>query len=242
MFVIEVKGRQHMPSKYFSRSVFEFLEELTVNNNKPWWDENKERYIETIREPALDFITDFGERLREISPHFVADARVNGGSLMRPYRDMRFAKGDPYKTNVGIHFRHERGGDVHAPGFYFHIEPGQNFAGVGLWHPETKVARTIRQAINDDPEGWVEAAHSDSFTAVWEIGDHEDDRLKRIPKELSPDHHPYPDDLRLKSFVAGTRLTQKSITSSNLSDDLFSAYATAGPYTGFLCRAIGVPF
>ena len=146
-----------MPTRYFTQAVFEFLEELALNNNKPWWEENKERYINKIREPALDFVTDFGQRLEEISPHFVADPRVNGGSLMRPYRDMRFAKGEPYKTNVGIQFRHEQGKDVHAPGFYLHIEPGQSFAGVGLWNPETKVARAIRQSINDDPATWGKA-------------------------------------------------------------------------------------
>ena len=230
-----------MSTKYFSQAVFEFLKELAVNNNKPWWEENKQRYINTIREPALDFVTDFGARLKEISPHFVADARVNGGSLMRPYRDMRFAKGEPYKTNVGIHFRHEQGNDVHAPGFYLHIEPGQNFAGAGLWSPETRVARTIRQMINDDPMGWAEAAHSDSFTVTWEIGNSADDRLKRVPRELDPGH-PYPDDLRLKSFTAGTKLTQKSITSGTFADDLLTTYAAAGPYARFLCEAIGVPF
>lgn len=230
-----------MSGRYFGRAIFEFLKELDANNDKQWWEANKQRYVTTIREPALDFIVDFGERLGEISPHFTADTRVNGGSLMRPYRDMRFAKGAPYKTNVGIQFRHQLGRDVHAPGFYVHLEPGQNFAGVGLWHPETAVARAIRQAINDDPRGWGAAAHDKSFTDTWTIGDHHDDRLKRVPKELDAGH-PYPDDLRLRSFSAGTRLTQKLVTSSGFSDELFGSFEKAGPYTRFLCTAIGVPF
>lgn len=240
MFDMDVKGAD-MPTRYFGRAVFEFLKELDANNNKPWWEDNKQRYIEVIREPALDFIVDFGERLREISPHFTADTRVNGGSLMRPYRDMRFSNGVPYKTNVGIHFRHQLGKDVHAPGFYVHLEPGQNFAGVGLWHPETAVARAIRQAINDDPEGWGDAAHSRSFTDTWNIGGHDDDRLKRVPKEFEPDH-PYPDDLRLRSFSAGARLTQKTVTSIGFGDDLMKSFKRASPYTRFICEAIGVPF
>jgi uncharacterized protein (TIGR02453 family) len=230
-----------MSTKYFTQSVFEFLNELASNNNKPWWEENKERYLKHIREPALDFVTDFGVRLGEISPHFVADARVNGGSLMRPYRDMRFAKGEPYKTNVGIHFRHEQGRDVHAPGFYLHIEPGQNFAGVGLWSPETKVARAIRQLINDDPASWGKAAHSDSFTATWEIGNHAEAGLKRVPKQLDPDH-PYMADLRLRSFTAGARMTQKTVMSADFVDELLTMYSSAGPFARFLCTAIGVPF
>jgi len=230
-----------MTTRYFGRAVFEFLKELDANNNKQWWEANKQRYVEVIREPALDFIVDFGARLRAISPHFTADTRVNGGSLMRPYRDMRFSNGVPYKTNVGIQFRHSSGGDVHAPGFYLHIEPGQSFAGVGLWHPETVLARKIRKAIGEDPRGWGDVAHADSFTDTWTIGGHDDDRLKRVPKELDGDH-PYPDDLRLRSFSAGTRLTQKTVTSARFGDDLFRSFEKAGPYTRFLCRAIGLPF
>ena len=229
-------------TKYFTKATFDFLKELEANNEKAWWEHNKERYISVVREPALDFIEDFGDRLAKISPHFRADTRTNGGSLMRPYRDVRFSKDKtPYKTNVGIQFRHEDGKDVHAPGFYVHLQPGENFAGVGLWSPETKVARAIRQAINDDPAGWKKAAHSKAFNDVWSIGDHEEDRLKRVPKELD-ENHPFPDDLRLKSFTAGSRLTQKSVTSNEFADDLYARFKKASAYTEFLCDAIGVRF
>ncbi|MGH3651240.1 MAG: DUF2461 domain-containing protein [Acidimicrobiia bacterium] len=231
-----------MGTRYFGREVFEFLKELEANNDKTWWEDNKDRYLRTIREPALDFIADFGKHLHQISPHFVADTRVNGGSLMRPYRDMRFSSDRaPYKTNVGIRFGHERGKDVHAPGFYVHLEPGQNFAGVGLWHPETRVARAIRQAINDDPDGWKDSAYSKGFTGTWSLGDHDDDRLQRVPKGLDADH-PFPDDLRLRSFSAGTRLTQKMVTSASFDNDLSELFTMAAPYARFLCGAIGVPF
>ena len=111
-----------------------------------------------------------------------------------------------------------------------------------MWHPETKLARSIRQAINDDPTGWERAAHVKSFTAVWNVAGHDDDRLKRVPKELHADTHPYPDDLRLRSFSAGTRLTQKMVTSSTLPADLAKTFKLAAPYTRFICEAIGVPF
>ena len=229
-------------TKYFTKGVFDFLKELEANNDKAWWEANKDRYIETIREPALDFVEDFGEKLKTISPHFSADTRVNGGSLMRPYRDVRFSKDKtPYKTNVGIQFRHVRGKDVHAPGFYVHVEPGENFAGVGLWRPEAKVAGAIRSAINEDPARWKKVAHAKAFTDNWSIAGHDDDYLKRIPKEFDPDH-PYPDDLRLKSFTAGSRLTQKMVTSDSFANDLFGMFKKAGGYTQFLCDAIGVPF
>ncbi len=81
-----------MGKQYFTPEVFAFLSELANNNEKAWWEDNKQRYIEVIKEPAKEFIADFEPRLHKLSPHFVADTRTNGGSLMRPYRDTRFAK------------------------------------------------------------------------------------------------------------------------------------------------------
>lgn len=227
---------------YFSKGVFDFLRELEANNEKAWWEDNKDRYLKVIREPALDFIADFGDRLQTISPHFRADTRVNGGSLMRPYRDVRFSKDKtPYKTNVGIQFRHALGKDVHAPGFYLHLQPGECFAGVGMWAPEPKVAKVIRQQIHDQPQEWSEVAHGTAFSEVWNIAG-DDAQLKRIPRDFDAESHPHPNDLRLKSFIASRRLTQRDVTSSTFADDLIDDYSVAGPFTAFLCDAMGVAF
>lgn len=231
-----------MTSAYFSSGVFTFLRELEANNNRDWWEGNKDRYIRLIREPAKEFIADFGPRLQAISDRFVADTRTNGGSLMRPYRDVRFSKDKtPYKANVGIQFRHEMGKDVHAPGFYVHIAPGDCWAGVGMWRPEPKVARKIRDAIHERPDDWKRATKDEAFTSVWSIDPADDELLKRVPKEFDPDFE-YADDLRMKSFTAGHKLTQKSVTSADFDDTLGRAFTAAGTYTEFLCTAIGLPY
>ncbi len=112
----------------FGPQLFSFLADLRANNNREWFAANKHRYEEELLEPARDFIEAFAPRLEKISPHFRADARPSGGSLFRIYRDTRFSKDKtPYKTNVGIHFRHERAKDAHAPGYYLHIGPGRGF-------------------------------------------------------------------------------------------------------------------
>ena len=231
-----------MASKHFTPALFAFLRELEANNEKTWWDANKDRYQTVVRDPALDFITDFGGRLQKLSPHFVADARTTGGSLMRPYRDTRFSNDKtPYKTNVGIQFRHEAGKDIHAPGYYLHLEAGACFAGVGLWHPETELARSLRQAINDQTAGWAAATKGDEFTKTWSLDQDEDEMLKRVPPGLDP-NHPYAHDLRMKSFIAGANLTQKQVTSAGFDEELASMFSGAGRFTGFLCGALGLPF
>ena len=231
-----------MRQSYFTPAVFKFLRELEENNDRTWFEANKERYIATIREPAKEFIADFEPRLTNISDHFVADTRTNGGSLMRPYRDTRFSKDKtPYKTNVGIQFRHEIGKDVHAPGFYLHLEPGACFAGVGMWNPEPKVARKIRESIFENPEEWKKATKRKAFTDTWDLSVEEEDKLKRVPKEYGDDFI-YADDVRMKSFIAGSRLTQKSVTSHSFDNDLAKLFAKASRLTEFLCKAVGLPF
>lgn len=231
-----------MRQTYFTAGVFKFLHELEDNNNREWFEANKDRYISLIREPAKEFIGDFEPRLTNISDHFIADTRTNGGSLMRPYRDTRFSKDKtPYKPNVGIQFRHEMGKDVHAPGFYLHLEPGSCWAGVGMWNPEAKVAKQIRDRIFEEPDEWKKAVGSAAFTASWKMDPDEGSLLKRIPKEYG-DSPAYPVDVRRKTFTAGSKLTQKLVTSDSFDDELAKLYKKAAAFTRFLCESIGLPF
>src|SRR3954454_1295433 len=103
----------------FTPELFAFLRELAANNEREWFIAHKARYVAEVQEPALAFVEDVGMRLPDVSRHLVADARPSGGSLFRIYRDVRFSKDkSPYKTQVGIQFRHAQSRDVHAPGFY----------------------------------------------------------------------------------------------------------------------------
>ena len=84
-----------------------FLEELREHNERSWFAANRERYEEAVREPARAFIRAMAPALAAISLHFRADDRKTGGALMRVHRDTRFSRDKtPYKTNVGIQFRH----------------------------------------------------------------------------------------------------------------------------------------
>ena len=130
---------------HFRPEFFRFLRELRENNSRDWFQAQKARYQRDVRDPALRFIGDFAPALKEISPHFRADPRPVGGSLFRIHRDVRFSKDkSPYKTSVGIQFRHEMGKDAHAPGFYLHLEPENVFLGAGSWRPDGPSLLKIR--------------------------------------------------------------------------------------------------
>jgi uncharacterized protein (TIGR02453 family) len=228
-----------MTKRYFTPKLFGFLKDLAENNDRTWFGENRDAYVRYVQEPALDFINDFSGPLGKISGHFVADSRTVGGSLFRIQRDTRFSRDKtPYKPNTGLQFRHIQGRDVHAPGFYLHLQPGECFMGVGLWHPETRVAYAIRTAIADDPARWNRVTGSKRFVAEFRLGG---DQLKRPPRGFDPDH-PLLDDLRRKDFIASARLTQKEIVSDRFLEGFAARCRVAAPFMSFLCDAVGVPF
>ena len=87
---------------YITPKLFKFFCDLKKNNDREWFEANKQRYEDDVRTPLLAFIDDFAEPLYKISPHFRADARKVGGSLFRIFRDVRFSKDkSPYKTRPG---------------------------------------------------------------------------------------------------------------------------------------------
>jgi uncharacterized protein (TIGR02453 family) len=223
----------------FGTELFSFLADLKANNNREWFAANKQRYEEQLLEPALAFIDAFAPRLEKISPHFRADARPSGGSLFRIYRDTRFSKDKtPYKTNVGIHFRHERAKDAHAPGYYLHIGPGEVFAGGGIWRPGTETATAIREAIVADPERWRRATRGGAFAKKLELGG---DSLKRVPSWSDPEH-PFADDLRRKDFFASARMSEADVLASGFIGEYARLCRSAAPLMHFLCDALAVPY
>jgi len=224
---------------YFSSKLFTFLKDLKANNDRDWFNDNKPRYEKEVKEAAVRFISDFAPQLGKISPHFRADPRPVGGSLFRIYRDTRFAKDKtPYKTHVGIHFRHELAKTAHAPGFYLHLEPASAFVGAGIWRPEPKVAQLIRQAIVDDPDRWKKIMKRKAFRESFSLSG---DSLKRPPKGVEPDH-PLIDDLKRKDFIAISDLTQKSATSSDFMKQFTASCRGVAPLVEFICDALSVPY
>ena len=224
---------------YFRPALFAYLRDLRENNDRDWFQANKDRYRRNVMEPAQRFVSDFGPKLKKISPNFTADPRPSGGSIFRIYRDVRFSKDkSPYKTNLGIHFRHKQAKDAHAPGFYLHLEPGQIFCGAGVWHPDGKALALIRQAIDANGRRWKQVAHGGRFRKYFEP---EGDSLKRAPKGFDPEH-PLIEDLRRKDFFGLARMSQKAATSADFMDVYTQMSKSATAYMRFLCDAVGVDF
>ncbi|MEZ6095821.1 MAG: DUF2461 domain-containing protein [Pirellulaceae bacterium] len=224
---------------HFTQKTFSFLKSLSKNNNREWFNENKEQYETLVREPALTFISDCGPKLEKCSPMFRAEAKKVGGSLMRVFRDTRFSKDKtPYKTNVGIHFRHEMGKDVHCPGYYVHLQPGQCFLGVGIWHPDSETLGRIRQAVADDPATWKKVRDQKSFASQFQLSG---DSLQRPPKGYDSEH-PMIEDLKRKDFIAVANIKDADVCKPDFLKATMKSFDNSKKFMEFLCNSIGLPF
>jgi uncharacterized protein (TIGR02453 family) len=228
-----------LPDRYFTKQTFAFLSSLADNNTREWFDEHRQDYEDCVREPALDFISDMAEVMPAISKHFRAVPKKVGGSLMRVQRNLRFSRDKtPYKTNIGIHFRHEVGKDVHAPGYYVHIAPGECFVGAGLWHPEADVLFRIREGILKNGGAWLAARDNKAFRKQFSL---EGDMLTNAPRGYAKDH-PMLEDLKRKDFIALAALNQVEVTSKDFRSLVVERFKQAEPYMRFLCSAVELRF
>ncbi len=234
----------------FTPALFDFFRDLKRNNEKPWFEANRARYDEDVLEPCKTFVRAFRPRLREISPHFQAEPKVQGGSLFRIHANLRFNPGaPPFKEQTGIQFRHARGGDVHAPGFYLHLEPegdpgaapgsrGGCFVGMGVWHPERDTLTAIREAIVDDGDGWRSVTRDPAFQAAFALGG---DSLKLGPAGFDRDHELI-DDIKRKDFIAVAPLSEEDVVGEGFIEAFAERCRVGAGFMRWLCRAVDVPF
>ena len=129
----------------FTTASVTYLRQLKRNNDREWFETNRERYERDLRLPMRELIEEMDVRFARIAPEIVGDAKR---SMFRIHRDVRFSKDkSPYKTHAASWFFHRAAGrgvgesGQGGAGFYFHLEPDGCFAGGGCWMPRRSAAR-----------------------------------------------------------------------------------------------------
>lgn len=218
------------PFEGFRPEAITFLADLAANNDRAWFAPRKADYERLLRRPLEALCGALAERFAARGIPLTADP---ARSPFRIYRDVRFAKDkSPYKTAASARFMAPGGG----PGAYFHLEPGEIYAGGGLYHPEPAALASWRRLVDAEP-GAVRAALADpGFVAAY--GELHGARLMRVPSGYARDH-PQADLLVLKDLIFTTRLSDDDVLSPALPDTLADLYAAAGPVWSLLGRVAG---
>ena len=227
------------PFDGFPPELFDFFKQLSENNQRDWFAANRDSYEQHYLDPAMAYIQAVGEKLGKVSRQLTAVPKKSGGSLMRIYRDTRFSKDKtPYKTNIGIHFRHQRLTDIHAPGFYVHIEPKECFIATGVWLPPREALNLIRQTIDEDRPAWKRVLKDEKFNRQFKLVG---ESLKSAPRGYSIDH-PLIEDLRRTSYCGLVSVTKTKVMRKDFVDHSLELFQQARPLMKFLCDALGLPY
>ena len=212
----------------FPKECVKFFKDLAKNNNKQWFDENKDKHLKFVVEPSKDFVVAMGEKLRAVAPKVNADPRVNK-SLFRIHRDTRFSHDkSPYKTHLGLWMWEGAGARMDCPGFYFHIDPPTIMLGVGYYIFPKPILPKYREAVVDRHRG---RALRKAIDAVAKSGDYAlgGEHYKRVPRGFDPEHR-NADLLRYNSMWAGIEMKiPKELYTPEIVDFCYAHYKNMNP-------------
>lgn len=226
------------PFTGFSPAAIDFMAELALNNERAWFQPRKQDFERLVKEPMEDLCIALADRFEARGIPLRADPRK---SVFRIYRDTRFSRDKaPYKTHLAATFPwldDELGGErvddrAHGNGGYFNFQPGEMYAGGGMWMPPRSRLDAFRDAVRDEPER-VRAALEDTDFVAWFGGARSHETLKRVPVGYPADH-PLAEMFRWKDVVFGRRLSDEEVCSPELPDVLADGYAAAVPVFRFL--------
>jgi uncharacterized protein (TIGR02453 family) len=216
-------------------ATIKFLKDLKKNNNKPWFDANRKKY-----EDAKSDFENFIQLI--IDSHSKKDPSIKElkakGCTFRINRDIRFSKDKtPYKTNLGASIN--RGGKKSIfAGYYFHLEPGESFAGGGIWMPMPPELKKVRQEIDYNLEEFKKIVSSKKFKSVYgKLYDEAEVSLVKVPQGFEKDN-PAAEYLKLKSFLAMKKLKDTDITVSSLKKQVLDAFDALQPLVEFINKAL----
>ena len=212
--------------------VLQFLKELSENNNREWFNDNKKRYNESkekilfLTDVFINEIGEFDSVIRGVSPK---------ACIFRIFRDVRFSKNKaPYKTNFGS-FIAKGGRKSINPGYYFHIEPNQSFVGGGVYMPQAEPLRAIRNYMADNAPEFKNIINDKDFKKVFpEMYDHQ---LKTAPKGFPKDHE-FIELLRYKSFIFSNSIDNKNITGTDFVKNAVNSFKQLNKVNNFLTEAL----
>lgn len=209
-------------------STLQFLKTLDKNNNREWFNENKDLYlagkddVELFIESLIQEISAFEEEILKIDPK---------KAVFRIYRDIRFSKNKtPYKRHFGASLGMKKG--KKTSGYYLHIEPGKSFVAGGIYQPEPADLKEIRKEIAASGDDFLKILNQKDFRNYFR-GLSVEHKLQRVPAGYEKDH-PMAEYLKLKSFTVSHPISDEQLLDKNAAKTFAKIFKSIKPLNDFL--------
>tara|TARA_B110000971_G_scaffold43691_1_gene43348 strand:+ start:2237 stop:2896 length:660 start_codon:yes stop_codon:yes gene_type:complete len=214
------------------QNTFQFLIDLKFNNNRPWFNANKDRYL-AVKKDFDEFIETLIPLLKNQDQSI--DVTSAKECVFRIYRDARFTKNkEPYKTSFGAHI--SKGGRKSSfAGYYIHLEPDNSFIGGGIYDPSPELLKNIRTQILENTDEYKAILAEKTLKADFSIL--EGEKLKMAPKGFPKDFKDI-DLLKNKHFIVSKKIENETWFDLDLKVKITNSFKTQQSFNTFLNRAV----
>ena len=214
------------------QTIFNFLQQLSENNNREWFHGHKLEFIKT--KESFEIITEL--LIREIGKYDKEIGTLQAKDcIFRIYRDVRFSKDkSPYKTNFGA-FLVPDGKKSGKAGYYLHLDPDGSFLAGGVYMPASDQLKKIRNYIFAHPEELKQIIGKPGFKR--NFGEISGDKLKKAPRGFPAD---FPDLelLKFKSYIAVKNYNKSAVIGPDFLNEVFEVYHHMNPFIAFINKPL----
>jgi len=219
--------------KYFNQKTLSFLKELPINNNKEWFNSNKEVFKKEVEAPFKNFIYDLICELRPYIPELFVETK---DCIFRIYKDIRFSKDKtPYKNHISAMISKGGRKDKTTPGAYIQISAEDVRLYSGCFELTPNQREQIRASIYKNLKYFYTMINNPNFVETF--GEIRGERYKKIPPQYLESSKLQPLLLN-KSFYFFKRYKPEFILSSELLATIASDYKRTTQINDFLRKAL----
>jgi uncharacterized protein (TIGR02453 family) len=212
------------------KQTLEFLKDLSKNNNREWFSENKSRYLKS-QENVIQFLD---QLIVKMNQHDRLETHSGKESLYRIYNDVRFSKDKtPYNPRFAGNFRRHK--PLLRGGYYFWIKPGESRVGCGFTYPNAEDLLRIRQDIDLNYKQWKRMINSKAIQSAF--GAMQGDQVKTSPRGFAKDH-PAIDLLRYKQFWFEHSFTDQEVLAEDFLERVNKTFKSIRPFFNHMSEVL----
>ena len=131
----------------FTPETIDFLWGIRLNNNRDWFLEHKQQYINTLYEPMKALGADLFQPFIDRPGNILKVSRI--------YRDARLHHPLPYKESLWICIRQDVAWWAENPCLYFEINPDKVHYGLFWWQGKAATMESFRKYIAAKPDEFL---------------------------------------------------------------------------------------
>jgi len=217
---------------FFTKDFAHFFNELEMNNNKVWFDANRQRYEEQVKAPFYNFIEALIDEVSKVDKNLFIDPK---SAIFRIHKDVRFSKiKTPYKTHCSALIAKNGRKDMNSPGFYLELTAAGVAFYSGLYQPDAKILKSIRTYIMDHQDEFNTLLKDKSFKKSFGILMGEKSKVLSKEFKEAAMKQPY---IFNKQFLMIKKWDIKMLTDKNLVKEIKTCFENARAMRAYLYEA-----